>query len=132
MTGGGTVLISTGNKVTIGGTTSQGFELHCLAANLPNDLEVNWAKNNFHLQQLNTATCSNDGMSPQRPPAGFDVHQGTGSGLCNGLAATASWKLADHGEPGTNDTAEIHITGGCSLDVSGNLQRGNFQAHNGQ
>ena len=101
-------------------------------ANLPNNLEVNRAKNNFHLQQLNAATCSSDGTSPQPAPAGFDVHQGTGSGLCNGLAATASWKFADHGEPGTNDTAEIHITGGCSLNVSGNLQGGNFQAHDGR
>ena len=128
MTGGG--VVGTGNKkVTTGGATSHGFELHCRAADLPNSLEINWAKNNFHLQQLVSATCSNDGMSPQPPPAGFDVHEGTGSGVCNGLAATAKWRFTDHGEPGRNDTAEIHITGSCTLDVSGNLTSGDNQAH---
>ena len=136
MAGGGKEATTTGKTVTFNGGTQRGVTqalvLHCRAATFPNQLQVNWANNTFHLQQLTTATCSNDGMGPQPPPAGFDVHQGTGSGLCNGLAATASWKFADHGEPGTNDTAEIHITGGCSLNVSGNLQGGNFQAHDGR
>jgi len=123
------VVTGTSTRVTTGGTITQGFKLHCSVASLPNSLQVTWAKNDFRLTQLETASCSNDGMSPKRPAASFDVHQGTGSGLCNGLAATASWKFADHGEPGTNDTVEIHITGGCSLDVSGKLQSGNIQAH---
>ena len=134
MTGGGNELTTTGQTVTFNGGTqqraTQGLLLHCNAASQPNNLQVNWANNSFHLQQLVSATCSNDGMSPQPPPAGFDVIQGSGTGKCNKLAATVTFKFADHGEPGTNDTVEIHITGGCTLDVSGNLQGGDIQAHN--
>ena len=70
-------------------------------------------------------------MSPQPPPAGFDVRQGSGTGLCNGQAATAKFRFADHGEPGTNDTVTIQMTGavGCSLNVSGNLESRDIQAH---
>ena len=121
--------------VTFNGGTqrgvTQGLLLHCNAASQSNNLQVNWANNSFHLQQLVSATCSNDGMSPQPPPAGFDVIQGSGTGRCNKLAATVTFKFADHGEPGTNDTVDTHITGGCSLDVSGNLRGGDIQAHNG-
>src|SRR5438094_154052 len=134
MTGGGNEPTTTGQMVTFNGGTqqraTQGLLLHCNAASQPNNLQVNWANNSFHLQQLVSATCSNDGMSPQPPPAGFDVIQGSGTGKCNKLAATVTFKFADHGEPGTNDTVEIHITGGCTLDVSGNLQGGDIQAHN--
>jgi len=136
MTGGGNEPTTTGQMVTFNGGTqrgvTQGLLLHCNAASQSNNLQVNWANNSFHLQQLVSATCSNDGMSPQPPPAGFDVIQGSGTGKCNKLAATVTFKFADHGEPGTNDTVEIHITGGCTLDVSGNLKGGDIQAHNGQ
>ena len=83
------------------------------------------------LFSLTPATGLGDGMSPQPPPAGFDVLQGSGTGLCNGQAATAKFRFADHGEPGTNDTVTIQITGagGCSLNVSGNLQSRDIQAH---
>ena len=133
MTGGGNEPTTTGQTVTFNGGTqqgaTQGLLLHCNAASQPNNLQVNWANNSFHLQQLVSATCSNDGMSPQPPPAGFDVIQGSGTGKCNKLAATVNFKFTDHGEPGTNDTVEIHVTGGCTLDVIGNLQGGDIQAH---
>ncbi|SRR6266508_144267 len=125
MTGGGSVFTSTGTRVT------HGFELHCTPTDEPNNLQVNWGKgNHFHLEALSSASCSDDpGIAPNPPPAGFDTYRGKGTGRCNGLPATVEWTFTDAGEPGKNDTAEIHITGGCTLDVSGNLRSGNHQAH---
>jgi len=125
MTGGGSVFTPTGTRVT------HGLELHCMPTDGPNNLQVNWGKgNHFHLEVLSSASCSDDpGIGPNPPPAGFDTYRGKGTGRCNGLPATAEWAFADAGEPGKNDTAEVHITGGCTLGVSGNLRSGNHQAH---
>ena len=89
-----------------------------------------WIGKPSHAERHVLLVSLGDGMSLQPPPAGFDVLQGSGSGVCNGKAATANFRFADHGEPGTDDTATIQITGsgGCSLSVSGNLQSGNLQA----
>lgn len=77
-----------------------------------------------------TAFCSNDPTIDEgNPSPGFDTHEGTGMGRCNGQPAMVTWKLTDAGEPGTNDTATITITGGCSLMVSDELKGGNHQAH---
>jgi hypothetical protein len=124
MTGGGSVFAGS-LRVT------HGFELHCNVSQGPNNLEVNWGKgNNFHLTNLASASCTDDpAIAPPPPNAGFDTYTGSGTGLCNGLAATATWTFTDAGEPGKNDTAKINITGGCSLSVSGNLNSGNQQAH---
>ena len=122
MTGGGSVL--QGSRVT------HGFELHCDAGKGPNNLEINWNGNRFHLEALTSAACSDAPKIDEAPPvADFDTYKGEGSGRCNGLPATAKWTFTDAGEPGENDTATINITGGCSLSVSGNLDRGNHQAH---
>jgi hypothetical protein len=126
MTGGGSVFTTDGIRVT------HGFELHCNPADVPNNLEINWdGGNNFHLTSLTSAMCVDDpAIAPNPPQAGFDTFIGTGVGTCNGLPANISFVLTDAGEPGTLDTATYTITGGCSLTVSGNLTKGNQQAHN--
>lgn len=131
MTGGGSVF-PLANQAQVGRVT-HGFELHCDPTHAPNNLEVNWGNgNNFHLTALTSAKCDSDGQSPNPPSAGFDRYHGTGTGTCNGSPASANWTFTDHGEPGINDTAEIHISGGCTLDVGpAALDKGNHQAHGG-
>ena len=130
MTGGGSVFTSAGVRVT------HGFELHCDQTILPNSLEVNWeGGNRFHLDNLATAFCFNDpAISPNPPVAGFNSFRGTGTGVLNGAAgATAQWTFTDAGEPGNKDSMTIVIRdfgGSVVLSVSGNLTRGNQQAHN--
>ena len=133
MTGGGSVFTVGGVRVT------HGFELHCNINDLPNNLEINWAKgNNFHLDELTSATCTDEpGLDPPPPDAGFDTYIGTGTGTCNGVpGATIEFTLTDAGEPGggkdaPNDTATFLITcsDGLTLTVSGDIKKGNQQAH---
>ena len=125
MTGGGSVFTTAGVRVT------HGFELHCNPADTPNNLEINWdGGNNFHLTSLTSAVCiDSPTIAPPPPDAGFDTYIATGVGTCNGLSAAISFVLTDAGEPGTSDTATFTITGGCSLTVSNNLDKGNQQAH---
>jgi Dictyostelium (slime mold) repeat len=128
MTGGGSVFGKGTQRVT------HGFELHCDPEVGPNNLEVNWAGNHFHMEELLTATCSDDpNIEPPPPQAGFDTYVGTGTGRCNGVAgATISFTFTDAGEPGTQDIATFEITG-CpdigGISVSGPLKKGNHQAH---
>ncbi|GEM_PF-1597043 len=128
MTGGGSVFTADGMRVT------HGFELHCDYTDLPNNLEVNWKGNRFHMETLTSATCTDDPtIAPDPPPAGFDTYHGTGAGRYNGASgATAEWTFTDAGEPGKYDHAEITIKdadGNVVLYVSGYLHFGNHQAH---
>lgn len=128
MTGGGSVLDRHGDRVT------HGFELQCNKTKNPNNLEVNWGGNKFHLEELTSARCSNaSSIEPNPPKAGFDTYKGSGNGSYNGVdGATASWKFTDAGEPGKDDTASITIrdaNGDIVLSISGNLDKGNQQAH---
>jgi hypothetical protein len=133
MTGGGSVFTVAGLRVT------HGFELHCDINDLPNNLEINWGiGNNFHLDELTSATCTDEpGLDPPPPDAGFDTYVGTGTGSCNGEpGATITFTLTDAGEPGggkdaPNDTATFNIicSDGTTLTVSGDLKKGNQQAH---
>jgi len=129
MTGGGSVFTSDGNRVT------HGFELHCDATQLPNNLEINWGNGNkFHLETLDKAACFYDpSINPTPPPADFNTYEGQGTGDYNGVpGATAKWTFTDAGEPGTGDHAKIVITdagGNVVLTVSGFLDKGNQQAH---
>jgi hypothetical protein len=100
----------------------------------PNNLEVNWGGNHFHMEELLTAVCTDDpAIEPPPPPVGFDTYDGTGTGRCNGEpGASITFQFTDAGEPGTGDHATIDITGcpgGLSLSVSGFLKKGNHQAH---
>src|SRR5882672_5886748 len=56
MTGGGSVFTTDGTEVQTGDRVTHGFEIHCGAENgtipLPNNLEINWSGNRFHLDYL--------------------------------------------------------------------------------
>lgn len=129
MTGGGSVFAADGTRVR------HGFTLHCDVNEGPNNLQITWGTGNqFHLENLATVLCSDDpAIDPAPPAAAFDTHQGMGSGRFNGVSgATARWTFTDAGQPGVNDFAEIKIEnagGNVVLMVSGNLDKGNHQAH---
>lgn len=128
MTGGGSVFAMDGTRVT------HGFQLHCDAAELPNNLQVNWGKGNkFHLESLTSATCTDDpAIGPSPPAASFDTYVGEGTGRYNGVSgATIEFTFTDAGEPGTSDTATIEIKVGVTvvLSATGIIDRGNHQAH---
>jgi hypothetical protein len=131
MTGGGSVFTADGNRVT------HGFRVNCDPSQQPNNLEVNWGQGNkFHLEQMTSASCSDDpAIGPAPPPAGFDTHKGAGNGNYNGVpGATVEWTFTDAGEPGTNDRARMVIRdplGNVVLSVDGKLNKGNHQAHSG-
>jgi hypothetical protein len=88
---------------------SHGFELHCNSDFTPNNLQVNWLGNSFHMENLELATCLDDGTSnepPKSPHPGptLDVYMGEGSGRLNGNdGAFAEWIFTDNGEPGKSD-----------------------------
>ena len=131
MTGGGSVFTASGQRVT------HGFTLHCASpegatAREPNRLQVNWPGHKFHLLTLTKAECSDEAPEENPPEAGFETYEGGGTGRCDGKkGAVATWIFRDHGEPGTNDLARIHIdcADGTQLRVFGNLKKGNHQAH---
>ena len=131
-TGGGT--IDTGAIIPNGVRVTHGFELHC-NLNVPNNLEVNWGGNRFHLEELLSADCFMDPMLPEpnMPVAGCNTIIAHGVGRYNGTSGyTIDFKFTDVGEPGKNDFASINVTapgGTVVLQVSGNLKNGNQQAH---
>ena len=110
---------------------TRGFTIHCDNL-LTNNLEVNWGGgNNFHMDKnsLVNVVCSRPD-DPTPPASPVSRISASSTGECNGLAATISFILEDHGEPGTEDRAELIISGGCSLILPlANLDGGNIQAH---
>ena len=128
MTGGGSIFTANGMRVT------HGFELHCDVNQHPNTLEVNWQGNQFHLESLTFAECSDDPtIKPPPPAAPFDTYHGVGSGRYNGdEGATIEFTLTDAGEPGSKDRATMIIkdaAGNVVLEVTNVLTYGNQQAH---
>jgi hypothetical protein len=128
MTGGGSI-ISNGLRVT------HGLTLNCDATQNPQRLEINWAGNRFHLEQLNTAFCSkNPGIDAGQPSAAFNTYTGSGAGRFNGVSgSTIDVVFTDAGEPGAEDFASYTIhdaEGNLVLTASGNLDKGNHQVHN--
>ena len=134
MTGGGSVFTKDVGRVT------HGFELHCDASQVPNNLEVNWGEgkrgaNKFHLTELTWARCLDFPLIDEVPPvAGFDTYVGFGKGRLNGEpGATILFGFTDEGEPGKNDRATMVIRdadGNVVLTVlPAKLQNGNHQAH---
>jgi hypothetical protein len=119
-TGGGSIFTESGIRVT------HGLELHCEISDLPNNLEINFGGNRFHLDVETSASCSVD------PTTGIATIIGTGTGTYNGTAgATISFTLTDAGEPGSNDFASFLISSGGNvvLSASGTLTFGNQQFH---
>ncbi len=126
MTGAGTLSDEDGGRVT------HNFDLKCDKTRGPNRLEVNAASGRFSLAALTEAVCRNDAsVGRSSPGAGFDSYSGRGSGVLNGLPATAEWFFVDAGEPGRNDFGRIVIRdarGDVVVSASGNLISGNYQA----
>jgi hypothetical protein len=118
-----------------GVTITKGFEVDC-DLQKPNNLELNWAPaNNFHMNLLTKATCSDDPSIDQKPPsAPIDTFIGEGFGKFNGIDGyKVNFTLIDAGEPGTNDMGAFKVTapdGTVVLDFPlVPLTGGNFQAH---
>ncbi len=127
MTGGGWFPVGSN-------TVTHGFELHCDTSDRPNNLEVNWNGNHFHLDALTSASCLYEDGPPAPPVAPITTLTGAGTGSYNNVpGAFARFVLTDHGEPGRKDTVKISI-----VDANGNvvlsagpvlLGGGNQQAH---
>jgi hypothetical protein len=131
MTGGGTFIAAQDGKTKI----TYGFELHCDESERPNNLEINWQGNQFHLETISNVSCVLDAnvTGPQPPVASINTLYLTGTGRYNGQSGfTISVTLVDAGEPGKRDTATFVITdqfGNYILRVTGTLTVGNNQAH---
>lgn len=126
-TGGGTI-DSHQPRVT------HGFELHCNVSHTPNNLEVNWGGNHFHLDVLTQAVCYDDpAINPNPPNAPCDTIHGFGIGKLNGVSGYhIEFLFTDAGEPGIHDFASITIKSPTNvqvLHVEGYLTHGNQQAH---
>jgi hypothetical protein len=138
MTGGGSIFQGS-LRIT------HGFEIHCgpneeppgTGFAEPNTLEINWAGNHFHMDDLIFGVCTTDpGQSPNPPAAGFTTFDGAGFGSYNNVpGARVSFRFTDYGEPGTNDLI-VRLTivaedGTVVLDVTAPtpLTFGNHQAH---
>jgi uncharacterized repeat protein (TIGR01451 family) len=124
MTGGGSVF-------TEGARYTHGFTLRCGGS--PNNLEINWDKNVFHLTSLTAWDCIDDPLISEIPPvAGFDTFEGAGVGRLNQVdGALIEFVFKDAGEPGKNDWAWFRITppSGPVVEVGGYLHNGDHQAH---
>ena len=121
------------------GKVTHGFELHCDATQAPNNLEINWLQNKFHLEELESAKCI-DNRTPNEPPPSphpgptLDIYKGEGFGRYNGVCgAYATWVMDDNGEPAKNDQIlSLKIKdekGKTVLDITNplKLQTGNHQ-----
>jgi hypothetical protein len=135
MTGGGTLEGTEGVS-----KLSHGFTLQCSTEDGPNNLNVNWrtsaGQQHFQLESLELVDCYTDdsGLSEGTPDAGFNAYYGMGYGKLNGVSGyMVEWTFTDHGQPGSDDTADISIYHNSDptpvLDVGGDLTGGNHQAH---
>jgi len=128
--GAGAILIVEGDKQRDNIYLTHGFELHCDNLTGPNNLEINWDSGDgrFHLEQLVSAECNDDGSQNEPPPSRdtkengpgptTDVYQGEGFGRYNGACgAFAEWVFDDNGEPGKAD----HIVALKITDADGNI-----------
>ena len=128
MTGGGSVFTDDGMRVT------HGFELYCDPLSGPNNLQVNFDGNSFHLDTVTSMVCYDDPTieyQPRRAP--FDTMIGEGTGSFNNVDGySVRFTFTDAGEPGYKDFSQIEITDAdvnVVLYVAGQLTKGNQQAH---
>lgn len=140
MTGGGHQLRVDGVRIT------RGLTIHC-DVRLSNNLEINWpGGNHWHLEKesLTSILCIDDPAYDEWPPAApFNTFIATAVGSLNGVdGSIIEFRFVDAGEPGTSDEADITVyapgqgPGQVSpldevivLQVSGQLDGGNLQAH---
>lgn len=152
MTGGGSIF-NTNNTLVYGGQVgsdgrvTHGFVVHCTPRNSDNIEIVDHVSGlNFHLLDLTAAACTDDpSIIPNPPGAAFDTFNGEGIGRCkvDPPVGTGRWEpcsiiftFADGGERGgcIRDTANIWIRNGSGatlLLISGDVDCGNHQAHDG-
>jgi hypothetical protein len=134
MTGGGFQLRVDGARIT------RGLTLHC-DITLSNNLEINWpGGNKWHLEKesLESVSCIDDpAYDPFPPAAPFDTFIATAYGSLNGVGGSMIYfTFIDDGEPGRTDEAHFTIYAPGEgpgdtpvLEVSGQLDGGNLQAH---
>ena len=71
---------------------THGFELHCDINVGPNNLQVNFEGNRFHLEQLTFVACYDDpALNPLPRQAPFDTMVGEGVGRFNGVDGYRVW-----------------------------------------
>ena len=118
------------------------FALHCNLGD-PFDLQVSWGfranprANTWVGTNLTSALCEDNPLYNEgNPAAGFDTHRGTADGTYNGQPATATWRVVDKGEVGTDgtrlDRLQITITdaNGIVLHIGDRfIGGGNHQAN---
>lgn len=133
MTGGGSIFQ---NSLRI----THGFELHCSLDHEappagPNNLQVNWAGNRFHMERIIFGVCTDEGDADPPKNTPFTTYDGAGWGRYNGVTgARISWRFTDFGEPGRNDQIVrltiVNAEGQVVLDAGpASLTFGNHQAH---
>lgn len=127
-----------GKQISVGNlSVTRGLTIHC-DLRLSNNLEINWAGNQFHMTaHMTTVSCSDDPTIVQAPPgAPLDTLIGMGRGRYNNVDGyTIEFTLIDAGEPGVQDQMAIRIyetatptTVVLSVPLQ-NLTGGNLQAH---
>lgn len=130
-TGGGSQIRIDGVRVT------RGLTVHCDLL-LSNNLQINWAGNQFHMEEhMQTVSCTDDPQITQAPPAApLDTMVGVGAGRYNGAAGyTVQFTFVDYGEPGNQDRASLRVfetanPANVVLNVPLQvLSGGNLQAH---
>jgi hypothetical protein len=145
MTGGGFIVGNMNiNQTTIEVRLNFGFELHCDASKTPNNLQINWRPLSggpsyiFHLESMDSASCSETPADQGMPPAPFDTHIGSGTGRFKvgsspWQTATIEWRFVDDGEPGAgkDELSIVIVVGPTTYAISGKITGGNIQAHAG-
>ena len=124
-----------GRRIEVSGLSiTAGLELDCDLMP-PNNLEINWAGNRFHLKTLKSATCLLVG-NPTPPVAPINEMIAKGTGRYNGADGySVSFTLIDNGEPGRRDMLAFLIyetANPSNVVLSLPLQlltNGNLQAH---
>jgi len=130
MTGGGVLIGNGGVEVRV----THGFELYCSPELNPQNLEINFGGNHFHLENVTESYCFDNPNLNQHPPAApIDTLVLLGTGRYNNVdGARIGIIFTDGGEPGTLDTGTILLidpNGNTVLDFTSNLTGGNHQAH---
>jgi hypothetical protein len=138
--GGGLPIVDPSTKLPSTNQAHYGFMLHCDTRVQPDQLQISWQGNHFHMSAADTSSCfDSNPLVPNGNGASFDTIQGTGHGRFNGVpGATVKWKFTDNGEPGTNDHGEITVFdayGVPVMEAQGTLLtgpllgEGNYQTH---
>jgi hypothetical protein len=136
MTGGGKIK---DNGIVV----KTSFTVHC-DITLSNNIQINWkdqGNNRWHLKKpITSAVCTDDPEITQPPPAApLDTFVGEAVGKLNGVSGShLKFTFVDGGEPGRNvDSMAVTIwapgdnpeTDDPVLEASGQLKKGNYQAH---